>query len=32
MEDQEVSGHFIQTEGRATVEQDTDRHIGQKLF
>lgn len=32
MEDLKVSGHFIQMEGCATVEQVTDRDIGQKLF
>lgn len=32
MEDPKVSGCFIQMEGCATVEQDTDRDIGQKQF
>lgn len=32
MEDPGVSGHFIQMEGCATVEQGTNGDIGQKLF
>lgn len=32
MEDPEISGHFIQIEGHARVEQDTYRNIGEQLF